>query len=57
MLAITISIGASCQEPGGEGTPYFDALLGSAEDALLEAQNNGGDRVVLWRPGAEASEH
>lgn len=57
VLTITISIGASCQEPGGEGTPYFDALLGSAEDALIEAQNSGGDRVMLLRPGAEASDH
>jgi diguanylate cyclase (GGDEF)-like protein len=54
VLSVTISIGASCQEPGGEGTPYFDALLGSAEDALGEAQHSGGDRLVMLLPGAEA---
>lgn len=55
-ITITISIGGSYQEPGDGATPYFDALLQAAEDALFDAQNDGGNRVVLFKPGAESGE-
>lgn len=55
-MSITVSIGGSLQEPGGEGTPFFDALLQSAEDALFEAQAGDGNTFVLLRPGASSSE-
>jgi len=51
-VSITLSIGGSHQEPGVEGTPFFDALLQSAEDALFGAQSHGGGRFVLLDPGA-----
>ncbi|MEZ6017325.1 MAG: GGDEF domain-containing protein [Planctomycetota bacterium] len=55
-VSVTLSIGGSYQEAGDGATPFFDALLQTAEDALFDAQNAGGDRVVLQRPGAESGE-
>ncbi len=54
-ISVTVSLGGSCQEPGEGGTPFFDALLGSAEDALFEAQAAGGDKIVLLAPGQSSS--
>lgn len=55
-ISMTISIGGSFQEPAEDGTPYFDALLQAAEDALFAAQNDGGDKLKLLRPGAAPEE-
>ena len=49
-LGITLSVGVSHDE-GGE-TLFFDAMLEAAEDALLEAQQGGGNRSVIKSPGA-----
>lgn len=48
-LAITLSIGAS-SEMGGKGL-FFDAMLESAEGALLDAQSAGGDRLLMISEG------
>ncbi|MFT5051267.1 MAG: diguanylate cyclase (GGDEF)-like protein [Chlamydiales bacterium] len=49
-IQITLSIGLSHNEQGE--TLFFDAMLKSAESALADATNSGGDRVVLRDPGS-----
>lgn len=42
-LEVTLSVGAA---PMVRGSMFFDALLTSAQDALREARESGGDRCV-----------
>lgn len=51
MISIGLSLGGSLQEPGA-GSPFFDALLQSAEEALEEATSEGGRQLVMLAPGA-----
>ncbi|MEZ6004177.1 MAG: GGDEF domain-containing protein [Planctomycetota bacterium] len=49
-LGVTLSIGYSYSM--GDDTLFFDALLESADDALSDAQTQGGDRHFKQAPGA-----
>ncbi len=49
-LGVTLSVGFSYSE--GDETMFFDALLESADDALVDAQTQGGDRQFKQAPGA-----
>jgi len=42
-LTVTLSIGAAQMKPG---SMFFDALLTSAQEALRDARDSGGDRYV-----------
>ncbi|MCA9002089.1 MAG: GGDEF domain-containing protein [Planctomycetes bacterium] len=48
-LGVTLSIGFSYS--GGEDTMFFDALLEAADEALDDAQSQGGDRLLQQAPG------
>ena len=50
-LGVTLSIGFSYSQ--GDDTMFFDALLESADDALADAQAQGGDRQFKQGPGAQ----
>ena len=48
-IQITLSIGAS--HNAGGATLFFDAMLQSAEEALVDASQAGGDRYLAYEPG------
>lgn len=48
-LGVTLSIGFSYSQ--GDDTMFFDALLEAADDALADAQAQGGDRQFKQTPG------
>lgn len=48
-LGVTLSIGFSYSQ--GDDTMFFDALLEAADDALADAQAQGGDRQFHQAPG------
>lgn len=50
-IQITLSIGAS--HNAGGATLFFDAMLQSAEEALVDASQAGGDRYLAYEPGAQ----
>ena len=48
-IQVTLSIGAS--HNAGGATLFFDAMLQSAEEALVDASQAGGDRYLAYEPG------
>lgn len=52
-LRVTISLGVSCSM--GNDMMFFDALLATAETALVDAMRAGGDRSVTRDPRAVPS--
>ncbi|MCP5023284.1 MAG: diguanylate cyclase [bacterium] len=50
-LGVTLSIGYSYNE--SNDTMFFDALLEAADDALEDAQSQGGDRQLKQAPGGQ----
>jgi diguanylate cyclase (GGDEF)-like protein len=50
-LGVTLSIGFSYNE--GNDTMFFDALLEASDDALDDAQSQGGDRQFRQAPGGK----
>ncbi len=50
-LGVTLSIGFSYNE--GNDTMFFDALLEAADEALDDAQSQGGDRQFKQAPGGQ----
>ncbi len=50
-LCVTLSIGYSYNE--NNDTMFFDALLEAADDALDDAQSQGGDRQLKQAPGGQ----
>ena len=51
-IQVTLSVGAS--HNGGGATLFFDAMLQSAEEALVDASQAGGDRYLAYEPGGSA---
>jgi len=51
-IPISISIGGSCDAStdGGERAMFFDTLIQCAEEALAEASEEGGEKVVFLTP-------
>ena len=55
-IPVSISIGAAYdgaepgEEPAGERTLFFDALIQAAEEALAEAIEEGGSKAVYINP-------
>lgn len=52
-IQITLSVGAS--HNSGGATLFFDAMLQSAEEALVDASQAGGDRYLAYEPGGSAT--
>lgn len=48
-IQVSLSIGAS--HNAGGATLFFDAMLQSAEEALVDASQAGGDRYLAYEPG------